>query len=246
MIHGWGLHGGVWSGLAAALGKTRRVLTPDLPGHGGAPCPPAGFGLAAAADALAPGIPDGSIVLGWSLGALVALTLARRHPRRVGELVLVAATPRFTRGADWPCAVDAAVLDGFARDLEGDHRQTLTRFLALQVRGGTAPRDTLRTLRELLFERGEPDPRALAGGLEALRDTDMRRDLADIMQPTVVIAGERDKLVPAEASRRLAAALPRARYAQLSGAAHAPFLSHPGAFAAALGDAAAQRAGAGA
>jgi pimeloyl-[acyl-carrier protein] methyl ester esterase len=234
LIHGWGLHGGVWTGLAPSLDGFDHRLAPDLPGHGAAPCPPEGFSLDAAADSLAPSMPHGCTVLGWSLGAMVALTLARRHPAKVGALVLVAATPRFTRAGDWPCAVDPAIFDGFARDLAEDYRQTLTRFLALQVRGGTASRGTLRHLRALLFARGEPSPRALAAGLDVLRRADLRAELAEIGQPALVIAGERDRLVPAAASRRLAVALPRGRYVGLPDAGHAPFLSHPEAFLAAL------------
>lgn len=234
LIHGWGLHGGIWTDLLPSLGAFGERLAPDLPGHGASPCPPEGFALEAAADGLAAAIPAGATVLGWSLGAMVALTLARRHPDRVGRLVLVAATPRFTRAADWSCAVDPAVVDGFARDLAGDYRETLRRFLALQVRGGTTPRETLRRLREVVFARGEPSPRALADGLDVLRNADLRDALSQITQPALVIAGERDRLVPAAASRRLAGSLPRGRFLGLPGAAHAPFLSHRDAFVAAL------------
>jgi pimeloyl-[acyl-carrier protein] methyl ester esterase len=236
LIHGWGLHGGIWADLLPSLAPFGEPLAPDLPGHGASPWPPGGFGLESAADDLAAAIPAGATVLGWSLGAMVALTLARRHPTRVGRLVLVAATPRFTRAADWSCAVDPTVVDGFARDLAKDYRETLRRFLALQVRGGTTPRETLRRLRELLFARGEPSPRALADGLGVLRNADLRETLSQITQPALVIAGERDRLVPAAASRSLSRALPRGRYVGLPGAAHAPFLSHRDAFVAALGE----------
>jgi pimeloyl-[acyl-carrier protein] methyl ester esterase len=52
--------------------------------------------------------------------------------------------------------------------------------------------------------------------------------------PTLVIGGERDLLVPLAATQALAAALPNAIHRTISGAAHAPFLSHPQAFARAL------------
>jgi pimeloyl-[acyl-carrier protein] methyl ester esterase len=70
----------------------------------------------------------------------------------------------------------------------------------------------------------------LRGGLEILRDVDMRGELRDIMQPTLTIAGERDKLTPPQASHYLAQALPAARAVEIAGAAHAPFLSHPDLF----------------
>ncbi len=78
----------------------------------------------------------------------------------------------------------------------------------------------------------------LADALRLLRDTDLRPVLSRITTPTLVVGGERDALVPIEATRALAAALPQATHVAIEGAAHAPFLSHRQAFLAALrGDA---------
>ena len=107
LLHGWGLHGGIWSGLLPELDGFGERLTPDLPGHGASPCPGDEIGLEALADRLVPGVPEGAAVLGWSLGAMVALTLARRHPERVSRLVLVAATPRFTLSSSFDQCVVA-------------------------------------------------------------------------------------------------------------------------------------------
>ena len=118
----------------------------------------------------------------------------------------------------------------FAADLEKDHTATLRRFLVLQVRGSEGERELLASLRESLFSCGEPEPDALRGGLEILRDLDMRDELPEIKQPSLVIAGERDRLTPPQASHYLAQAMPNARVVEIKGAAHAPFLSHQEAF----------------
>jgi pimeloyl-[acyl-carrier protein] methyl ester esterase len=102
------------------------------------------------------------------------------------------------------------------------------------VRGSATSRSTLRLLRSVLFARGEPQPAALAGGLEILRRADLRPWLGEIRQPAHVIAGLRDRLVPAAASRALAAALPAGRFTALPEAGHAPFVSHRAEFLAAL------------
>ncbi|MGA7593964.1 MAG: alpha/beta fold hydrolase, partial [Gallionella sp.] len=70
------------------------------------------------------------------------------------------------------------------------------------------------------------DPDALRGGLEILRDLDLREKLPAIKQPALVIAGERDRLSPPQVSRYLAQTMPNARLVEIGGAAHAPFLSH--------------------
>jgi len=234
LLHGWGMHGGIWSELLPGLAGYEQVLTPDLPGHGGAPQPADGFDLDACADLMATAIPPASTVLGWSLGAMVAIAIAARRPDRVRRLVLVSATPKFVAGEDWPWGLERAVFAGFARSLAGDYVRTLRNFLTLQIRGSDTPQPALRRLRDALFERGEPDEGALADGLAILGEADLRGLLPGLTMPVRVIAGERDTLVPPEASRRLSDALPRSAFLTIPGAAHAPFLSHRDEFLAAL------------
>jgi pimeloyl-[acyl-carrier protein] methyl ester esterase len=73
---------------------------------------------------------------------------------------------------------------------------------------------------------GAPDSAALRIGLRILRDADLRAELPRVRMPTLVLAGERDALVPAAACAALATALPQARAHIMERAAHAPFLSH--------------------
>ena len=91
-------------------------------------------------------------------------------------------------------------------------------------------------MRGLLFEHGEPDHAALRGGLRILREADLRGSLARIDCPALVLLGERDTLVPIAAGEALAAALPHGTLRLMPGAGHAPFLSHPEAFAEAVSD----------
>jgi pimeloyl-[acyl-carrier protein] methyl ester esterase len=169
-------------------------------------------------------------VCGWSLGGQVALRWAQYAPQQVRRLVLVASTPCFTEREDWPFGMAAASLRQFAAELERDHATTLRRFLALQMRGSANERELLTDLRSRMFSRGEPDINALRGGLEILRDVDLRAELSAIRQPALLIAGARDKLTPPEASFYMAQTLPDVRVVEIAGAAHAPFLSHPEIF----------------
>jgi pimeloyl-[acyl-carrier protein] methyl ester esterase len=228
LLHGWGLHGGIWDELAPALIDAHRAIRPDLPGHGRSPpvSASAGPALARWAEAVLAAAPARADWLGWSLGGLIALWAAAHHPERVRRLVLLASTPRFVRGPDWPDAVDPQVFDDFAAALGQAYRPTLLRFVALQTRAGGHARDDQRQLRARLFERGEPDPAALAEGLTILRGSDLRAQLSRVTQPALVITGGRDTLIPAGASRRLARALPAGRLLELADAGHAPFLSH--------------------
>jgi pimeloyl-[acyl-carrier protein] methyl ester esterase len=82
-------------------------------------------------------------------------------------------------------------------------------------------------LRGRLASHGEPDAAALAAGLGVLREADLRDALPRIALPSLVVAGEHDRLTPPEAGRALAASLPAARFRLVERSGHAPFLSHP-------------------
>jgi pimeloyl-[acyl-carrier protein] methyl ester esterase len=254
LIHGWGMHAGMWGGVAERLAEHFRVLAVDLPGHGwngkgkgrGEKCSPlAGeraekmvpfplpsspFSLDSIVDQLSAQFSEPLTVCGWSLGGQIALRWAMRYPQQINRLVLVASTPCFVRKAGWGCAMAAETLAEFSAALQQDCALTLRRFLALQVRGCEQERELLAALRRELSGRGEPDLDALQSGLSILRDCDLRGALSNITQPALVVCGERDTLTPPQASHYLAEQMPNAQLAIIKGAAHAPFLSHPDEF----------------
>lgn len=230
MLHGWGLHSGIWAPVLPRLRQHFRVTCIDLPGHGGSRGWEEGFDLDAAAAAVLEVAPRRAAWLGWSLGGQVALAAAAAHRERVSRLVLAATTPRFVTGPGWPCGVSPEVLAGFSASLASDYRKTVGDFLTLQVRGDSHAAALLRQLRETVFERGVPEQGALRSGLAVLGDADLRPVLHTIFQPAFVFSGQRDRLTPPEAGRRMARALPSARFHMSPAAAHAPFLSHPGEF----------------
>lgn len=230
MLHGWGLHSGIWSSVLARLRQRFRITCVDLPGHGESRGWTGDFDLETAAAAVLEVVPQRAAWLGWSLGGQVTLAAACAHRERVARMVLVATTPRFVTGPGWPCGIAPEVLAGFSAALDTDYRKTVNDFLTLQVRGDTQAASLLRQLRETVFERGVPEGQALRAGLAILAETDLRPVLHRLFQPALVFAGRRDRLTPPEAGRRLASALPAGRFHLSPSSAHAPFLSHPGEF----------------
>lgn len=233
LLHGWGMHAGVWDGLAHELSPRFRVHAVDLPGYGAsATCDP--YTLEQMAAALSLQMPQHCMVCGWSLGGQVALAWAGIAPRQVARLALIATSPCFSQRADWPHAVEAAVLRAFAEALETDYAGTLRRFLSLQALGDVRSRQVALQLRENLFARGKPDARTLGQGLDVLLDTDLRGRLSEIAQPVLVLHGERDTLTPPAAGEYLSRNLPHAQLVKLQGAAHAPFVADAGGISALL------------
>ena len=252
LIHGWGMHGGMWSGAAEKLAQHFDVFAVDLPGHGYSKGKNVGWVersdthhvpnvdddghrcarpiLRDIVDELSAQFDEPLTVCGWSLGGQVALRWALRHPQQVQRLVMVASTPCFVRLADWKYAMSVEILEEFANNLQQNYTQTLRRFLSLQMRGSEQEREILAVLRGGLFSRGEPDIGALQSSLELLRSNDLRSALPEVEQATLVLAGERDTLIPQQASQYLASNIPNGRLVTIRGAAHAPFLSHPEEF----------------
>ena len=231
LLHGWGLNVRVWDSLAEALGNRFQLIAVDLPGHGHSSWQPAHATARRQVEWIRATVAPllgckPYALLGWSLGAELALEWAWARPQWLERLVLFAATPRFTSAPDWPYGAPADRLEDLAQGLRSDYRRTVSDFLELQVRGSASGEAVLAQLRAALFAHGEARTEALDAGLDILRETDLRTVMGDIGTPALVVAGQYDRVLLPAASRALAEAMPRARYVEIRRAAHAPFLSH--------------------
>jgi pimeloyl-[acyl-carrier protein] methyl ester esterase len=228
LLHGWGMHSGIWGPIRAQLARNHRVHAVDLPGHGhSAPVAPCTLDtIVAAVDEALANEAGPLAVLGWSLGGVVAMRWALTRPERVNRLALVCTTPRFVAGPDWPHAMAGEAIARFADELHVAWKLTVQRFLALQVHNSEHGRATLASMREALWARGEPSRSALSAMLDVLVEADLRASAPGIVQPTLVVTGGRDTLTPPGAGRWLAGAIPDAQIHEIAGSAHAPFLSH--------------------
>lgn len=224
LLHGWAMHGGVFEPLARLLETRFTLHLVDLPGHGLSRDDATALAPDAVAAALLAQLPA-AVWLGWSLGGLVALAAAQRAPGVVQALGMVAASPRFVRGNDWPDGMDPAIFHRFADDLASDYRATVDRFLMLEAQGSDHAREEIRALRAIVFTHGEPTVARLCEGLRVLEQTDLRAGLSALAMPSLWLAGRRDRLVSPPAMQRAAAAC-GGRFVEVAHAGHAPFLTH--------------------
>jgi pimeloyl-[acyl-carrier protein] methyl ester esterase len=238
LLHGWGMNLRVWDELAHALARRFRTIAVDLPGHGRSDWDGTAHTAAQTFrvhETLAP-LTTRYHLLGWSLGGQIALDLAAAMPAGIERLILVATTPRFLAGPGWRFGVKETSLERLAAQVRADPTEAVKGFIRQQVRG-LARRTTGQVLSRLtraLAQGGAAHPEALRWGLERLRQGDLRMQLSQVRAPTLVIAGQDDRITPPGASRALAAALPKGSFRQLRGAGHVPFLSNRDQFLAAL------------
>jgi pimeloyl-[acyl-carrier protein] methyl ester esterase len=235
LVHGWGMHSGIWQTVVKQLQEHHRVHCVDLPGHGASTRDgEQEFALPELLESLVvavrPALAGPACWVGWSLGGMIAAHVAERHPELVRKLVMVAASLRFSRHSDWPHGVATDVLEGFAAELHADHNATLQRFLALQVQGEKAAHSTLRQLKQQVLAIDEPSEAALQSGLVLLQEMDLRADAGSVVQPVLLIGGEHDRLVSPQALPRVSSLFRNARAEVISDAGHAPFVSQPDKF----------------
>ena len=226
LLPGWGFGGAVLEPLAQRLARQHHVFTVDLPGWGATPALDEGAGVAELADAVLARVPRPARWVGWSLGGLVALAAAARETGAVTGLDLLAATPRFARGAGWP-GIESEQLEQFTAAVAEDPAAAHRRFLGFQLAGSEGAHRALRTLRACSRRQPLAPAHVLRDGLAILRDADLREALAALSCPVRALLGGQDPLVPAAVGAKLAAMGVDVRV--IDGAGHAPFLSHPGA-----------------
>jgi pimeloyl-[acyl-carrier protein] methyl ester esterase len=239
LVHGWSSSSGVFREVAGPLAARGRVVAPDLRGHGrsGAGGP---FGISDLARDLASLLARldlrGALLVGWSLGAQVALEALPSVAARIAGIALVAGNPRFLSGVGWPHGQPARALQVLAHRVRRDAPGAVARFFDdMFVPGELAESDRMRlaALRDAL---PPPDRAAALFGLEALAQGDQRPRLAAVRVPCLVLHGGADPICPAGAAGAVAASVPGARLEIWPGVGHAPFLSRPGPFLDLLGN----------
>jgi len=206
------------------------VLAPDMPGHGrscGAPL----RSIAEMADwtaALleAAGVAR-AILVGHSMGSLVALETAARHPAKVSALGLIGTTATMNVGPDLlkaaeandHAAVDMVSIWGLGFDAE--------------LGGSLAPGLWMHGGAQRVLERCPPG--VLFSDLSACNAyQDALAAASKITVPTTLVLGERDMMTPSRGGKALAAALPNSRIVVLPGAGHMMMAERPDELLAAL------------
>jgi pimeloyl-ACP methyl ester carboxylesterase len=230
LVHGWALSARAFEPVIPELARHGRVLALDLRGHGDAPAAPPGHRIAGHARDLAAlfdarGL-ERALLVGWSMGAQVALEALPLLGGRVAGLALLSVTPCFTEREGWPHGLPAASVRALAARVRHRPELALRRFFDGMFAPDELPAPERDALAVAVLSAPFSQEAALAG-LEALLAADQRPRLSGVRVPTLLVHGERDPICLPAASAFMAEAIPSARRWVLPGVGHAPQLSRP-------------------
>jgi len=235
LIHGWPLSGTSWEKQTAALlAAGHRVITYDRRGFGRSSKPAIGYNydtFAADLDAVLGTLNlTGVSLVGFSMGTgEVTRYIGKYGTKRVRKAVLIGTLgPYLVKTADNPEGVDRSVFEGVKAGIKADRPAFLMDFLRnfynYDVTGGKLVSE------RVLEENWNVAVGASATGTLACVDTwieDFRQDLPRNTVPTLILHGDADRILPADAtSRRQAKMIKNARSVELKGGPHGVLWTH--------------------
>jgi pimeloyl-ACP methyl ester carboxylesterase len=233
MLHGVGGSSAAWAPqLDAFAAAGYRAVAWDAPGYGASATidPYDIAGLAAALARLLDRLAAARVVLlGHSMGGMVAQEALARYPARIHGVVLSATTAAFGKpDGDWQRAFLAERLGPL------DAGRTMGELASGLVAGFVGPAAEpagVRRAIELMAAVPAPTYRA---ALRAIAGFDRRAELGAVRVPALLVAGERDPVAPPAVMRRMAERMPNATAVVLAGCGHLANLERPAAFDAAV------------
>jgi pimeloyl-ACP methyl ester carboxylesterase len=206
-----------WSMQLPAFAAEFRCITYDARGTGDGAAPIATTSIAEMArDAVAVLTElelENVHVAGWSMGAAVATALAIDEPQRVRSLSLYTPWGRTDR---WLALGFQALADIVRNGTLVDYEAAVT-WLLLSGEMINSIDDFDAFINSSVGSPGYPEAATIAAHLEASRKHDLLDEASAISCPTLVIAGEHDRLVPAVYARELAASIPTSRLQVIEG-----------------------------
>jgi len=234
-LHGWAMCARVWKYQVDSLADHYQVICPDLPGHGASECPSGACDFASLTRDITRFIEGLGLhrvtIIGWSIGASVAILLAASHRLPVDSLVLVDGTPSFMTRDGFPHGLSAASLRRMLKLADSDFGRALREFYGLLFSEEEQALSSGGEIRDLLTdEQYLPRRDAARSLLASLAREDLRENLGSINIPSLLMHGDQDTICPPGASAYMQERLEGAEMITFPGAGHAPFLTRADSF----------------
>ncbi|MBI5178919.1 MAG: alpha/beta fold hydrolase [Nitrospinae bacterium] len=236
-VHGWSVNAGVWEAQTEHFEDKFQVHTFTFPGHGDEPPVEGTLTIQRLGNLLARMLDAkdlrGAHLVGWSMGAQVAIHAADMAKERVRSLTIVGGTPCFTAPApDAKWATPLTKSKWFYRSMKSDYQNSLRdfimRFFEAEKELGS---DGAERIKHLFFDRHfPPDERSALELLDDLMVSDIRALAATITLPSLIVHGAHDRIVPVEVTGLWGELLRPSGTEVIAGCGHAPFISFPELF----------------
>nr|WP_238934486.1 alpha/beta hydrolase [Maricaulis parjimensis] len=236
-VHGWAASRSFFADLADRLGDRYRVIVPDLRAHGDTPAGSLPLDIDTLAADLAELMDklelDHVVLIGWSMGAMIAWAMIRQSGvARLSGLVVEDMTPRVLNDTDWSLGMASGL------NASGSARATdLMRANWPAYAAGFAPRlfasgsTDAGLVRETAEELSRRDGEAMAVLWSSMTSQDMRPALGDMSLPILVAHGAESAAYGPETSRYLVDTLPQADRLEFAHSGHTPHLEQAEEFA---------------
>jgi 3-oxoadipate enol-lactonase len=231
-LHGIGGAARAWRSQIARFGERYRATAWDMPGYG-VSAALANVSIATLADALQDFLQQigakRPVLVGHSIGGMIVQQWLTKHPHTAAAVVLAQTSPAFGKAeGDWQKQFVDARLGPLDR---GETMQSLAPSLVNELIGDNPDAAGMAVARDCMGSVPEATYRAM---VLALLGFDLRKVLANIAIPTLVLSGSKDMNAPAPMMAKMATYIPSATYVELKGAGHLVNLEQPAAFDAAL------------
>lgn len=219
-LHGFPLNRTIWHPLIPLLKEQARLILPDLRGFGESPVTDGVYSMRLLAEDVLQLLNrlemERVTLVGHSMGGYVALAFAHAYPNRLASLGLVSSQTE----ADSPEKRQKRIVN--ARNVRARGVRVLAKNLPDQLTDDPA---LASEIKQLILQS---DPKAVIGSLQGMAEReDASAWLPAIRVPTLVLAGEQDKIVSVEAPQTFVRFIPRGWLVTVPGAGHMPMLEAP-------------------
>ncbi|OIJ13062.1 hypothetical protein BKP37_11140 [Anaerobacillus alkalilacustris] len=168
------------------------------------------------------------VLLGWSLGSVVAFEVASLIPERFKGLICIGGTSSFTSKGDYLYGWKARIVNHMKKQLVIDKDKTLFTFYHSLFSCNEKNKGFDKKFLQIVQDKFQGDRlSSLTLGLTYLFETDVRMHLENINIPTMLIHGKSDSICPYEASVFIYEQMKdNTRLNVLEDAGHIPFFTH--------------------
>jgi sigma-B regulation protein RsbQ len=229
--HGFGCSQTVWDLVAPHFERDHKVVLFDHVGAGGSDVAAYDRGKYDSLDGYADDVLEilevldarDVVFVGHSVSAMIGVLAANREPSRIGDLILIGPSPRYTNDGAYYGGFEPVDIEALLDALDANY---------LGWSSATAPvimgNDDRPELGERLVDSFcSMDPAIARHFAHVTFLSDNRSDLAHVSVPTLVMQGSHDAIAPDEVGRYVHEAIPGSRLAMLQTTGHVPILSGP-------------------